>query len=176
MSPEVVAALVGVVVGVLAERIARSWGRLWCEPTSWRLRYMSRDEAGYDRELPPGEEDRAEKVEYSLGLDLFNGKEIPVGLRDISVVFVGDGGELVSKPWSAPSGRLEGGRTNYATLILINLAPRQWDHVELLGVLDVETAKSLRRVDFVGQRQRRGLFKGKTFRKNIGLPFPAPRG
>jgi hypothetical protein len=107
---------------------------------------------------------------------LFNGKEIPVGLRDISMVFLSDGAEVISKPLSAYSGRMVVGRTTFDPLILINLSPRQWVHIELLGPLDVKIANRLRRVEFVGQRQRRGLFDRNTFRKTIATqpPFPDP--
>ena len=177
MSPEVVAALFGVLGGVLIERVARSWGWLWCEPSEWKLEFWTQylDEQGYERQklLPPEEEDRAQWVTYSVHLDLFNGKEIPVGLRDISIVFSCDDGEVVSKPLSTTGGvqRPYGGPVDYPVMRIINLLPRQWDfvalHNDLRGPEDVRLLLGWQKVEFVGQRQRRGPLERKTYRKLI---------
>lgn len=186
VSPEVVAALLGVLGGVLLERVARSWGRLWCEPSEWKLEFGTQylDEQSYERDrlLPREEEDRAQWVTYSVHLDLFNGKEIPVGLRDISIVFSCDDGEVVSKPLSTTGvvQRPYGGFVDYPVMRIINLFPRQWDfvalHDDLRGPDNVRLLLGWRKVEFVGQRQRRGLLERKPFRKTIASrpPFPDP--
>jgi len=162
--------LVGVLAGLVVERFLRSFGRLWCEPSEWKMKFVAEGDpmGGYEEVVP----EKAEGVEYSVRLDLFNGKEIPVGLRDITIVFGCEGDEeLVHKPWDSTTGMFSLGRTDYAKLVVVNLPPRQWVHLPLHGGFnDQDEARLLakwRRVEFVGQRQRRGLFEGKTYRKII---------
>ena len=65
-------------------------GRIWCEPSGWEInfRVTRRGDLGgyYTPEVPPGDEDRAERITYAVSLDLFNGKEIPVGLQRVDIV------------------------------------------------------------------------------------------
>jgi hypothetical protein len=102
MSPEVFAALLGVLGGVIIERIARSWGRLWCETSGWAVRFLPEgsyiERYGIVQRLPQVEEQDAHQVMYSVRVDLFNGKEIPVGLRNVSLIFKCSGGEVRSVP------------------------------------------------------------------------------
>jgi hypothetical protein len=52
--------------------------------------------------------------------------------------------------------------------VVVNLPPWQWVRLDLRGTLNnVEAMKGWRRAEFVGRRQRRGLFEGKTYRKTI---------
>ena len=83
--PEVAAALFGVVVGVLTERIARALGRLRCEASGWETKFTSAlTKFGEFREIEPGQAEMlARRVEYRFAIDLYNGKEVPAGLRDI---------------------------------------------------------------------------------------------
>lgn len=156
--------------GLVIERFLRSFGRLWCESSGWEMRFVAEgDPMGGLEEVVP---EKAEGLEYSVRLDLFNGKEIPVGLRDITIVFVCEGGEeLVHKPSSSTSGTFSYGSIDYAKLEVVNLRPRQWEHLPLHGVFNDQSEARLlagwRRVDFVGQRQRRGLLEQKTYRKTI---------
>ncbi len=168
------AALIGVfgaLSGLVVERLLRALGRMWCEPAGWKLKFMVRnhtERGGYsDVEVEPTEAPEGAWVTYSASLDLYNGKEIPVGLRDISVVFIHDGSKLIHKPWDATSGVFSYGHTTYATLVTVNLSPCQWVRLELLGtVREVEAMKGWRRAEFVGQR--RGAFgRRRTFQKTI---------
>ncbi len=177
----IVATLSGVVVGSLVERLYRSWGRLWCEPSRCEVRYVAPDEMGGHKTLDPDEmgghktldpEEAGDDwgAEYAVGLDLYNGKEVPVGLRDISVVVSYDAAgekQFQSRPWDAMSGQFSYGRTTYATLTLVNLAPRQWVRLELLGVLEgAKISKGWRRIEFVAERC--GLFGTlREFRKVV---------
>jgi len=64
------------------------------------------------------------------------------------------------------SGQFSLGRTTYATLALVNLAPRQWVRLELLGALEgAKISKGWRRIEFVAER--RGLFGTRRFRKVV---------
>lgn len=173
MSPEVLAAVLGVLGGVAIERVARSWGRLWCETSKCEVWYLQNLEWG-SRTLDPEEAGDNWGAEYEIALDLFNGKEIPVGLREISVVISHASGELVSKPKDATSGKFNYGQTTYATLVTVNLPPRQWVRLDLGGPIagGAKVAKGWQRIEFVGHRQRRGLLEPKTFRKTIASRAP----
>lgn len=174
VSPEIVAAVLGVLGGVSIERVARSWGRLWCAPSEWELVFQRRlvSESAEWVEAPA---EVANRVYYSVGLDLFNGKENPVGLRGVSVVFSCAGKpDVVSRPFTyEPPGC-------HVRLRTINLPPRQWVSYELEAVFSgAEEIRGLRRwyrVEFIDHRERRGLFEPKTFRKTIASrnPFPDP--
>jgi hypothetical protein len=162
--------LLGVFLGLVGERFLRSFGRLWCEPSNWELKFMSGMNAyGETDEVGP-EDANAALVEYSVGIDMFNGKEIPVGLRDVSVEFTHDSGKLVHKPWDATSRRREFSYSSptYATLVIVNLPPGQWVRLDLLGnISGVEAMKGWRKAEFVGQRRRGGLFERKEYRETI---------
>jgi len=184
VSPEVLAALLGVLGGVLIERVARSWGRLWCEPSDWRLDFFASVKGGGETSnIPPSE---AYRAAYSVRLDFYNGKEIPVGLRNarIEIYHGAGGGVLISNPldMGAPTSpdRLRDVGKTHGELSLVNLPPRQWVPIELRWSYhqkeDVRRLAWWYRVEFVGERQRRGLFEPKTFRKTIASrsPYPDP--
>jgi hypothetical protein len=83
LSPEVIAALLGVALGLFGERLMRAWGRLRCDSYGWEIRYVG-ERPRWEGEIPAEEaEYRAHGVEYRVSIDLFNGKEVPTGLRDI---------------------------------------------------------------------------------------------
>ena len=70
-----------------------------CENAEWKLTFEKSGErvgTGW-REFVPEQAEEALWVRYSVHLDLFNGKEIPVGLRETSIIFVCDGGRLEIK-------------------------------------------------------------------------------
>ena len=100
------AALIGVsdvLAGLIVERFLRSFGRLWYAPSGWELKFMSPQNAYGDTVEVNPEEATVAGADYSVGLDLFNGKELPVGLHNISMVFTHYGGELVQKPGTRPA-------------------------------------------------------------------------
>ncbi len=162
----------GVIVGLTFERLMRSCGKLWCTPSkSGGLRFMGDDPRGEEYGEVAMVPDKANKVKYSYNLDLFNGKEIPVGLRDITVEFLCEDGKLTHKPWDSTTGIYSLGLTTLAKLEIANFAPRQWVRLELHGSFntsdDVRRLAGWRKVNFVGQRHRRGLFERKVYRKTI---------
>jgi hypothetical protein len=180
VSSNLVAALVGgglALAGLLFERLLRSFGRLWCEPWGWMLTPTARRGRAKAWTTVPIEE--AERIGYSGLLDLFNGKEIPVGLRDVRVVFSCDDGVVVSKPedalesWNreleADSYRIP--PIAWGLLHVVNLPPRQWVLKELEGRIDApEECRLLmgwRSIELVAERQKRGLFESKVFRRTI---------
>jgi len=178
VSSQAVAALIGiggVLAGLVGERLLRVLGRLWCEPSGWELRFVdyNPESPRYgDTDLPPEE---ASAVEYSVQLDLFNGKEIPVGLRNIEVVLAYEGGELRDRPRDRTTFRVEHGAVASNAVDVINIPPRQFVHKELAGSLGKEGAAvfasgRVRRVEFAGKRPRRpilGILGSKTYRKVV---------
>ncbi len=160
-------ALLGTIVGMVMERFLRSKGRLRCWTTHGEVRFLpGYTEGDFGSELVATGE--IVGVTYAFGLNLFNSKEIPVGLHDLSVVLVCDGGKLVDKPLDPASPKKEGGIEGHEPLHFVNLPPGQVVHVEILGRLsDVETAQTWRRVEFVGHRGAGGLFESEEFRETI---------
>ncbi len=173
--------VVGVLSGLVVERLLRNAGRIWCEPTEWETRFKARksDKAGGWLRTDVENPKEADQAGYSVWLDFYNGKEVPVGLRDVSIVFSCDGGELVSKPFSTTSGQQigMGGPISYATMRNINLLPRQWISVALhndyTDLKDVRLLAGWRKAQFVGQRQRFIPWASKTYRKTIAVRDPS---
>ncbi len=159
--------LLGTILGLTGDRLLRSWGRLRCWTTHGEVRFLPGYTEGDfgSEQVATGE---IVGVTYAFGLDLFNGKEIPVGLHDLSVVLVCDGEELVDKPLDPASRWRRGGIDVHEPLHFVNLPPRQVVHVEIIGSpSDVETAQTWRRVEFVGHRGSGGLFGSEEFRETI---------
>lgn len=161
------------VIGVVVDRLLRLTGRLrFAASVSSLMLTGVEDAEGYERSVPLAEAD--EKTEaggslYVFEIDLFNGMEVPTGLRRVRVELVRDDGEcLESRPYDVED-RLLG-------LDVINLAPRQFRHLELhedafgKDAADILKAGRWERIDFVGERPKRpflGILGGKTYRKTI---------
>ena len=173
--------VVGVLSGLVVERLLRVAGRIWCEPTEWEMHFESRtsdDAGGYvvgEAENP----EEAERAGYSVWLDLYNGKEIPAGLRDVSVVFSCDGGEVVGKPLSTTGGRQvgRGGPVSYPTMRNINLLPREWIsvaiHNDFTNPEDIRLLAGWKKAEFVGERHRLIPWANKTYRATIATRGPS---
>jgi hypothetical protein len=121
------------------------------------------------------------RVEFTFAVDLFNGKVVPTGLRDIKVELVRKEGEsLTSRTEDRQSGRREHPHQaiRYSRVDVINLAPRQFLRMELQGEFDRAGVLALapekwRRIEFVGLRPKRpilGVLGSKTYRKTITDP------
>jgi hypothetical protein len=162
-------------LGVLIERILRLTGFLRFTASGWYRTFTeARNEWGDYKEVTPDEAAAsAERVEYSFAVDLFNGKEVPTGLRDIKVELIRkEGDPLTSRPEDRQSGSREHRhQTIRYSRDVINLAPR----LELQGEFDREGVLALasekwRRIEFVGERPKRpfmGILGSKTYRKTI---------
>ena len=111
-------------------------------------------------------------------MDLLNGKEILVGLRNRSIKIHNHADEHVfhSTPNDRSAGRIAAGTMRFDPLPVVNLQPRQWVHLELTGFEnDPQEVRHLvwwSKVEFVSERQRRGLFEPKTLRKTIATRPP----
>jgi hypothetical protein len=175
--------LLGTLLGLVVERVLRSMGFLRFEASEWDAKFASGD-SWEGKALSSDDEEAAsaDRVEYSFAVDLFNGKEIPTGLRDIRVEVIRKEGEpLTSRPEDRQSGRSESRHQarRYSRVDVINLAPRQFLRMELQGKFDREGVLTLvskekwRRIDFVGKRPKRpllGILGSKTYRKTIKKP------
>jgi hypothetical protein len=88
-------------LGVVTERILRLMGFLRFEAYEWEKRFTGAlNNRNENPEVEPAQAAAsAERVDYRFAIDLFNGKEIPTGLRDIKVVLIREDGEpLTSQP------------------------------------------------------------------------------
>jgi hypothetical protein len=80
----------GVLAGIVVERLLRFSGRLWCEPADYEVNPRSGNHhEGIKTET---ETEATEWIDYSVRLDLYNSREVPVGLRNIRLVFKYPGG------------------------------------------------------------------------------------
>ncbi len=176
MSDELIAALagafVGIIGGIVGNRFVASLGRLWCEPSGWKMKFVGQDgELGVDRAT------EARYVNYFFDLDLFNGRDMPTGLRNLKVALICPDGELLSEPIDRASRSVErvggfgeiGGRArvHYEELSVINLPPREWVRKEFRGSFhDLEgvNVSKWNRADLVGEWPRHWR---KTFKKTI---------
>src|SRR5919112_823404 len=94
-------------LGVVVERVLRLTGFLHFEASEWETRFTAaRNVWGEFEEISPDEAaTSAQRVEFTFDVDLFNGKEVPTGLRDIKVELVRKEGEsLTSRTEDRPSG------------------------------------------------------------------------
>jgi hypothetical protein len=187
------AALIGVfgaLMGLVVERLLRLTGRLRFDASVQSLMLTDvTDKDGYERNVSwehADETTEAEGVSYVFGIDLFNGKEVPTGLRDIAVVLLrGDGERFTSRPDDLTTGRRTpaipltiSGFMEYDTRNVLNIPPRQFAHMELSGGFDKEAANVIKtrrwtRIVFEAQRPKRpilGILGSKTYRKTIIEP------
>ena len=170
-------------LGVVIERVLRLTGFLRFETSEWETRFTAaRNDWGEFEEIRPEEAaTSAQRVEFTFDVDLFNGKEVPTGLRDIKVELVRKEGEsLTSRTKDRQTGRREHPHQamRYSKVDVINLAPRQFLRMELQGEFDRAGVLALasqmwRRIEFVGERPKRpilGVLGSKTYRKTITDP------
>ncbi len=157
-----VGALLGVVVGAVLERVLRYWGGLWCEPGHHEVVPRFGDDwEGIQTAVDP---EAAKWIDYSVRLDLYNSREVPVGLRNIRLVFECPGGKKPVVPndmATEPRRPRSGGPPEpqmYGPLHVVNLPPRQWVVKELTGRLDdpeeVSRVFKWRRLEFACERRR----------------------
>jgi hypothetical protein len=152
----------GVVGGVVLERVLRYWGGLWCEPAAYEVNPRSGNEGeGIKLQADPN---ATEWIDYIVRLDLYNSREVPVGLRNIRLVFECPGGKKPVVPndmATEPRRPMGGGSPKpqmYGPLHVVNLPPRQWVVKELTGRLvdpeDIRLVFEWKQLEFVGERRR----------------------
>ncbi len=174
-------AAVGTVSGLLGERLVRTFGKITCEPREgWepKLSFENPEQtSGYGAPLlgspqtPFYPDQKPSSATYEFTLDFFNGKELPVGLRKIRIVFKCRGvGEVSRIPIDPTTGRKLAGISHYDSVSTINLPPRQLvsqrfhgrvGKADALALTDWKTARFV--AEYPG---RRWLSKG-TYSKII---------
>jgi hypothetical protein len=125
--------VVGVLLGLLAERRLRQRPRVRCVASEWEV--TSHLGAG-----PLGQ------AVCSFEVDLFNEGELATGLRGLSVAFYRDGEQLARA-------RLKDALTK-RELWTIDLPSRRWAHASAYALAEDEAARAVegyRRADFVGE-------------------------
>ena len=168
-------------LGVVVERLLRQTGRLRCDPSGWQWRFTTaRDGFGQLKQVEPGEAaSEAKRVEYRFAIDLFNGKEVPTGLRDIKIVLTREDAEsLTSRPYDLLSVQRDPSFDvmTKSDVDVLNLPPRQFVRKELAGSFDSQeaveafTAAKWVQVEFVAEFPKRpffGILGSNTYRKTI---------
>jgi len=175
---------IGALAGVALERLLRYLGGVWCEPAHHEVNPFFGEDGGWGRIHTATEPDAAEWIDYEIRLDLYNGREVPVGLRDVRVVFKGSDGclskvpndkaELLRRPQSGgpPEPQM------YGPLYVVNLPPRQYVAKELCGRLDdpeeVSRVFGWRQLEFTAVRRRMWPLPAKRLRWVVAARPPDP--
>jgi hypothetical protein len=172
-------------LGVMIERLIRVLGRLQFEIASEPSLVIEGIEFGSTplNDIDATEAIEAEGVGYDFAVDLFNGKEVPISLRDISVeIVLDDEKRITSKPYDpatfSETLARQRGYDKLPLLAVLNLPPRQLIHMVLSGSFGEEAASvrisgKWRRIEFVGKFPKRpffGILGIKTYRKTITEP------
>jgi hypothetical protein len=97
-------AILGTLLGVVIERLLRPMGRVRCEASASALDFVgSPDEVVISRRVPWYElDEKAAEIAilhnllYRMGIDFYNGKGAPTGLRDVRVELGLDGASVSS--------------------------------------------------------------------------------
>jgi len=172
----------GVVVGLVLERILRLWGGMWCEPGHHEVNPLFGDH--WEGIHPASDPEAAKWIDYKIRLDLYNSREVPVGLRDVRVVFKfsegclskvpNDKAELLRRPQSGgpPEPQM------YGPLHVVNLPPRQWVVKEITGRLDdpeeIRRVFEWRQIEFAGERRRVWPLRPKKLRWVVASRLERP--
>lgn len=111
----------------------------------WELSWKDRNAYG---EMAPCPKLQATYAEFRVKLDLFNSKDIPVGLRDVKMVFADKRGETVSRSlYYGFAQRTDSGQARFDAVDVINLPSRQYVHLELKGCLSGNELKRIINAD-----------------------------
>lgn len=160
--------IVGVLVGLFADRMLQRTGKLRCEIGEFRL--LGEKSPGESVSLmglpvPASVVEQVRSLDYSFNVKLFNEKDVSTGLRDVAVVFhLSDGRRMVRMSPDLNTQRNVEGGTVIDPLEVINLPSRQWVSLELFGTIsaDMELLTQAERAEF------RGYFPtGRVFRRSI---------
>ncbi len=136
MSPELISALLGALVGAFislaGNYAARLMGSVLCEPSGFHFEEESIVAFAHPEEGYP-----VVVVSYSFDIDFFNGRDMPTGLRGLTVVLTSKhGSEFVSEPFDRAAEQSGDKGARYQALHVINLPPRQWVHTEFEGTFE----------------------------------------
>ncbi len=167
----IVGSLLGVAIGLFGERWLRSRGPLYCTPCNWSGLQANADDGRGSWTVTPLESAAdATSAEYTVDLDLFNGKDITAGLWDLRVVLECNGGELISEPQDRATATEVARQMNYDNIGFTNIPPHQGIRVQLRGSFQQKgavTPTSWCRVRVEADRLVRGPLELRTYKKTI---------
>ena len=164
--------VVGVLVGLFAERMLQRIGKLRCETGEFRLsgeKAPAESVSLMGLPVPPSVIEEVRFFNYSFNVKLFNEKDVSTGLRDIAVVFhLRDGRRMVREPHDQSTQCDVGGQIAMDPLEVVNLPSHEWVSLELFGTIsaDMELLVEAHRVEFRGY-----LPTGRVFKREI-TKFP----
>lgn len=177
--------LLGVVVGLLAERFLRTLGEVVCEtePLRWTFRYdMGPGDNRRPRHMiglgPIGRGDvaQATSVEYRFGADFYNGRDLPTGLRALEVLFHRPHDQPMratpqdGRTWRTQEvgGRAIGSRMD--PLKVLNLPPKQLVSLEVRGTVpDPARLERCERVELIAAFPDRTPFSYELARIDLAV-------
>ena len=108
-----------------------------------------------------GDVAQAERVEYRFDADFYNGRDLPVGLRALEVVFhlPRDLPLVDRKPSDARTRRTVNAAPKVDALGVLNILPKQLLHVEVVGwIHDPTRLESCERVELRAKYPDGGMF------------------
>jgi len=147
---QVVGGLIGIVgtaVGLVIGRFLRGFGRIQLHGSDWRIVYQGQDAGAGLIQVPP---DAAKFGKFHFQIDVYNSREEPAGLRQPRVEFVADGKPLITfAPQDADRSRLTTERLVYDKIEVINLAPKQWSHWNIVQAFAGDELSKIRQSDEV---------------------------
>jgi hypothetical protein len=168
-------AVMGVLLGLFAERILQRYGKLRCETAQFALQLVS-DEDVWDLSPQGMNTDwiaEAQWVSYKFNIKFFNEKDARTGLRDVRVVFYGNGGRHIRAPAFDAATFQVHRAAPYDRIEVIPLPSREWVSLDVRGSLleqDKDALPECHRAEFVGY-----FPTGREFRKEIARLSKASR-
>ena len=160
--------IVGVLVGLFAERALQRIGKLRCEVGELRLsgeKAPGESATVMGLPVPPSVIEQVRSFDYSFNAKLFNDKDVGTGLRDLALVFhLRDGRRMVRELYDLSNQRKVDGQTVTDPLEVVNLPSREWVSLELFGTIsaDMELLADAEKAEFRGY-----LPTGLVFRHEI---------
>lgn len=176
----IVAAAIGAILGAFLPRWAAKVGRLRCNATvSNSVAMGANGTIEENPSLPVNLEavGSVADVTFWINVDIFNEKDTPTGLRDLSVVFRGEDGTSIQQPvykkvvhYSGEEARQHNRPPEQVSVV--NLAPGEWMHLELMSGFEPEVLEKEReRIERCSYAEFQGKYpNGRIFRARIEFP------
>lgn len=164
----------------MGERFVRTIGKITCGPREgWEPTFSFENPEGsgsdWGKQGPsqnpfyPNQEPNF--ATYAFTLDFFNGKELPVGLRNIRTVFeCKGGGEVSCIPTDPTTSRKVASISRYDSVSTINLPPRQLVSQRFhgsVGEVNAQTLSGWKTARFVAEYPGRRWFSKRTYSEII---------
>ena len=123
--------IVGTLSGIIVERAVRKMGRVSMTSPGITITYTKRNTGGGGIPCPPNE---AAVADYSVTLDMFNGKEEPTAMHEFLIEFV-RGGRVIGSdvPHDRTTTRATEHLIRSSELSPLNIPPKQIIQLRLFG-------------------------------------------